>query len=449
MPWRRSSSPAPTSAVRTPTRCAATSRSPSPYAERCRLTGGCSHGCGTLPGPRSGDRESGGNPELSRNCQRGAAGHRSLGCKPWEDGRAALIREPGDLRRSGTTVSPRETGGGSLTRRGPHRRGTPRREENLDATPDCSGQRDSDRQRTHARSGRLGCLGGHPPDIARECRPQVPLLPRAHRRQARVGEPATAFPQRLAVLADLAAGHALPAQATGWLTCAQRRDGGFGYVINDATSSPPTFCGDASSDTNDSAIILEALGAAGITSANSAAGTYLHSAQQTNGGFGFTGAGPSDPDSDAGVIQALVAIAQDPTGAPWTVTGGGNPMTDMETFADPNGSGGYVFPGNTSPDAFTTSGVPQALVLKPYAAATTVVAGTAPPPAVTATPSPTPTPIGGISTPPTGAYGGTAGGSILPLALLGLGALALGAASLRRRTSPIPGGPAAVRPSGR
>ena len=251
-------------------------------------------------------------------------------------------------------------------------------------------------------------------------------------------ETANAFSQSLAVLADLAAGHALPAQATGWLTCAQRPDGGFGYVINDATSSPPTFCGDASSDTNDSAIILEALGAAGITSANSAAGTYLHSAQQTNGGFGFSAAGPSDPDSDAGVIQALVAIAQDPTGAPWTVTGGGNPMTDMETFADPNGSGGYVFPGNTSPDAFTTSGVPQALVLKPYAAATTVVAGTAPPPAVTATPSPTPTPIGGISTPPTGAYGGTAGGSILPLALLGLGALALGAASLRRRTSPIP-----------
>jgi hypothetical protein len=256
-------------------------------------------------------------------------------------------------------------------------------------------------------------------------------------------ETANAFSQSLAVLADVAAGHALPTNATGWLTCAQRTDGGFGYAIDDSTATPPASCGDTSSDSNDTAIILEALGAAGITSADSAAETYLHSIQQTSGGFGFS-AGPSDPDSDAGVIQALVAIGQNHTGTTWTTAGGGNPLKDMESFADAQGSGGYVFPGNTGPDAFTTSGIPQALALKPYAAATVVAAGTSPPPAVTTTPSPAPTAtaaaqgVAGISVPSTGASVGSGPGAGLSLALIGLGALALAAARLGRRPSSAP-----------
>jgi hypothetical protein len=255
-------------------------------------------------------------------------------------------------------------------------------------------------------------------------------------------ETANAFSQSLAVLADVAAGHALPANATGWLTCAQRTDGGFGYAIDD-TVTLPASCGDTSSDSNDTAIILEALGAAGITTADSATETYLHSIQQSNGGFGFS-AGPSDPDSDAGVIQALVAIGQDPTGTTWTTAGGGNPLKDMESFADAQGSGGYVFPGNTGPDAFTTSGIPQALALKPYAAATVVAAGTSPPPAVTTSPSPSPTAtaaaqgVAGISVPSTGASAGSGPGAGLSLALIGLGALALAAAWLGRRPSSAP-----------
>jgi hypothetical protein len=258
-------------------------------------------------------------------------------------------------------------------------------------------------------------------------------------------ETANAFSQSLAVLADVAAGHALPANATAWLSCAQRTDGGFGYAIDDSAATPPASCGDTSSDTNDSAIVLEALGAAGITSADSAAETYLKSAQQTNGGFGFS-AGPSDPDSDAGVIQALVAIGQDPTGTAWTTAGGGNLVKDMESFADPQGSGGYVFPGNTSPDAFTTTGIPQALALKPYAAATTIAAGTSPPPA-TATPSATPAPTASapaahgsaaVTVPATGAAGGAGQGPVLALMVIGLGALALAAARLGRRPSSAP-----------
>ncbi|MGH7722590.1 MAG: hypothetical protein ACRENL_07140 [Candidatus Dormibacteria bacterium] len=248
-------------------------------------------------------------------------------------------------------------------------------------------------------------------------------------------ETANAFSQSLAVLADVAARHVLPANATGWLTCAQRADGGFGYAIHDTAAIPPVSCGDTSSDSNDTAIVLEALGAAGVTSADGAGASYLHGVQQPDGGFGFAAAGPSDPGSDAGAIQALVAIGQDPTGAAWTRSGGGDPMANLEAFADPKGSGGYVFPGKASPDAFTTSAVPQALALKPYGAATNIAAGTAPAPA-TPTPAPTPSPAAqgsaGITVPSTGASGGP-GGTAIPLLLIGLGALLVGASRRARR----------------
>jgi hypothetical protein len=252
-------------------------------------------------------------------------------------------------------------------------------------------------------------------------------------------ETANAFSQSLAVLADLATGHALPAHATGWLVCAQRSDGGFGYAINDASATPPSSCGDTSSDTNDTGIIMQALGEAGVSTATASAKLYLHSAQQSDGGFGFGLTGGSDPDSDDLVIQALIAIGEDPTAAAWS-KGGANPLTNMESFADPHGSGGYVFPGNASPDAFTTVAIPQALVLKPYGAATDVVTGTTPPPASTA-PGSTSSPTGAVNAastvpvPPTGngADSGLPWG-LLPLALGG----ACLAAGLSRRRADCP-----------
>jgi hypothetical protein len=246
-------------------------------------------------------------------------------------------------------------------------------------------------------------------------------------------ETANAFSQSLAVLADLAAGHSLPAHATGWLRCAQRPGGGFGYVINDAAAAPPPFCGDTSSDTNDTGIVMQALGKAGVVTATPAVTAYLHSAQQADGGFSFGTTGSSDPDSDAIVIQALVAIGQVPTAAPWR-KGGANPLTNMESFADPHGSGGYVFPGNTTPDAFTTVAIPQALVLKPYGAATVVTAGSRPPAAPTTAPTGA---VNAVSTgPPVPATGSaTSGGSEPPLGLLlvALGAVCFCIATRGRR----------------
>ena len=242
-------------------------------------------------------------------------------------------------------------------------------------------------------------------------------------------EIANAYSQSLAVLADLAAGEKLPPNATGWLRCAQRADGGFGYAIDDSLAKPPVACGDTSSDTNDTAIVLQALGnpqvagTPGVMHAIAQAQGYLHAAQQAAGGFGFIPppGGASDPDSDAVVIQALVAIGEDPTGAAWTK--GGNAMTDMETFADPQGSGGFIFPGSASPDAFTTVSIPQALALKPYAAKTNFVAGSAPPTGPARTPASTQT----AGAPPVPATGADPGGELGGLAavVVAVGALLL------------------------
>jgi hypothetical protein len=202
------------------------------------------------------------------------------------------------------------------------------------------------------------------------------------------------FTQAMGVLADVAAGHALPANATGWLLCAQLTDGGFIDEIDPTGSAPPASCSTSSgdtSDTNDTGIAVQALDAARVTSADAAAQKYLASAQQTDGGFGYDGFGPTDPDSDAVVILGLLAMHQDPTGAAWTKSGS-NAMTTMLALQSPAGSGAYFYPGQ-APNGFTTSdGVVEALALKPYASATTFTVGKSPVAAPAATPTPTPTP---------------------------------------------------------
>jgi hypothetical protein len=191
-------------------------------------------------------------------------------------------------------------------------------------------------------------------------------------------ETANAFSQGLAVLADVAAGQTLPANATGWLVCAQRPDGGFGFSIDAGQATPPAFCGDTfGSDTNDTAIAIEALNAARVGTANAKAVMYLGGAQQADGGFGFDASSSTDPDSDAVVIQALVSMGQDPSGSAWTKSGK-TPLSSLAGFETPPGSGAYLFPGSKAPDAFTTSQVPAALELSPYGSTTAFPPGRSP-----------------------------------------------------------------------
>jgi hypothetical protein len=191
------------------------------------------------------------------------------------------------------------------------------------------------------------------------------------------------FNDALAVLA-LPAGSA-PAKAVTFFKDRQLADGGW------------EFSATWGSDTNTTAIVVLAL-----TSANSMTTvvkdrvlTYFKLQQKASGGFEYaTGSPDSDPNSDAAVIQALLALGEDPAGAAWTVAGK-NAVSDLLTFQFENGGLGFSRPGSSqtaAPDPLSTT---QALVaLASKYLPVTRTEGTMPstcPSVPTTTPTPSPT----------------------------------------------------------
>jgi len=184
-----------------------------------------------------------------------------------------------------------------------------------------------------------------------------------------------AFTQALAIQGLVAAGATVPAAAVTFLVGAQDGDGGWDYEdVKDDTANPYD-----TSDTNSTAMVLMALDAAGKHSRDAGALAWLATQQDTDGGFQYQ-AGPysagSDPDSTALVVQAIVATGGDPYGAAWTKAGGSTPPGYLESTQ--GADGGYTYPGNLGPDAFTTSEVPLALLLQPYPIRATFSAGFTP-----------------------------------------------------------------------
>ena len=164
------------------------------------------------------------------------------------------------------------------------------------------------------------------------------------------------FRQSLAILALVAAGRSVPAAAVSHLNGLQDTDGSWNYqAVANGTAG----------DTNSTAIALMALAAAGDRSHVAAALAWLHAQQGTDGGFPYqAGAGAvSDPDSDALVLQALTALHESPAAASWTI-GGHTVLSDLVSRQATNG--GFTYPGNAAPDAFTTSEVPMALERVPF-----------------------------------------------------------------------------------
>ncbi|MFY9616344.1 MAG: hypothetical protein WAT58_13185, partial [Candidatus Dormiibacterota bacterium] len=171
------------------------------------------------------------------------------------------------------------------------------------------------------------------------------------------------FAQALAILAVKATGGTAPAAAVTWLKGLENQG-----VTPDTQATGFTFKGWSSAavsnaaqgDTNSTAVALQALTAAGDNSRNTAALAWLHTQQNTDGGFPFQAPSAfgtaSDADSDALVLAALAATGQAVSN--WQVSGN-SPLGNLLSMED--AGGGFSTP---LPDTFTTSQVPPALVGK-------------------------------------------------------------------------------------
>jgi len=196
------------------------------------------------------------------------------------------------------------------------------------------------------------------------------------------------FNDALAVL-SLPAGSA-PAKAVAFLRDRQQSDGGWEFS--------PTW----GSDTNTTAIVVLALTSAnGMTTVvKERALAYFRLHQKASGGFEystpFAPPGDSDPNSDAAVIQALLATGEDPAGTTWSVAGK-NAISDLLTFQFENGGLGFSRPGSSAtaaPDALSTTQALVSLASKylPVTRTEGAMPSTCPPVAAT-TPTPRPTPV--------------------------------------------------------
>jgi len=150
-------------------------------------------------------------------------------------------------------------------------------------------------------------------------------------------------------------------KAESWLLDQQCSDGGWtSYESsgNPCNGSPADYEGP---DTNSTALAVDGLSAQGdlTASRSNKATSFLIAAQDGDGGWGYepnskNAPGTTDPDSTALVIQAILALGDSPTKAPFIKHG--NPVSVLESFQATTGEnqGSFSYPGVSGPNLLAT-----------------------------------------------------------------------------------------------
>jgi hypothetical protein len=158
--------------------------------------------------------------------------------------------------------------------------------------------------------------------------------------------------QALAIIALVAAGATVPADAVQWLldqqcvggaTPATAEGGWQGYRAS--TGGVLDDCVDLSdfhaADSNSTAVALQALAVVGDSSATAEGVAFLRTTQgssgATAGGFGYQPGFSPDPNSTSVVIQTIVALGESPTGSAWSA-GGATPLAALSSFVLTSGA---------------------------------------------------------------------------------------------------------------
>jgi hypothetical protein len=239
------------------------------------------------------------------------------------------------------------------------------------------------------------------------------------------------FDEVLYVLALESAGRSVPAAVLSHLEAAQVSDGGW------------EFQPDAGSDSNTTALALQALIGDGVATSAAAITNgiaYLHTVQNDDGGFAFVASGDSDANSTALVVQALAAAGEDiETGGPWD-RNGHTPLAALVSWQNVS-TGAVQYSGADSP--FATYQAVPGFMLAPFPDLRTRIlvhptpepTSTVPTATSAATATATATPVS-IALPRSGSARGGPGielGSITLLLLAGVGAGAAGVIGRRAR----------------
>ncbi|MGD2143458.1 MAG: prenyltransferase/squalene oxidase repeat-containing protein [Anaerolineae bacterium] len=170
--------------------------------------------------------------------------------------------------------------------------------------------------------------------------------------------------QAWGILGTVALSETVPVSAVEALKDNQLPNGGWEWAV------------DAGADTNNTALALQAMIAAGepVTSTSIVSGlTYLENAQNDDGGFPWSPDSPWGTDSDANstayVVQALFAAGEDPLAGTWTVTNS-DPISYLLSMQLLDGS--FEWQEGSGANASATRQVIPGLLHQPFPLETTV-----------------------------------------------------------------------------